>query len=156
MLKSTVNHLIANGLPAARDYNEAEQGLSAAFEAANYDQTKCQADCELVKRRAAEVAVAIDGLADRAAQGLVHPKCSASNRGPAQRGALHDLRPTGELRYQKWSSLPPATRVDARALLSKILEIYRHARPRREVRRTASSIRLFRRELRNWWKGGRS
>jgi hypothetical protein len=83
MLKSTVNHLIANGLPAARDYNEAEQGLSAAFEAANYDQTKCQADCELVKRRAAEVAVAIDGLADRAAQGLGPPQMQCEQPWPS-------------------------------------------------------------------------
>jgi hypothetical protein len=34
MLKATVDHLIATVLPAARDYNEAEQGLSAAFAAA--------------------------------------------------------------------------------------------------------------------------
>jgi hypothetical protein len=62
MLKATVDHLIANVLPAARDYNEAEQALSNAFAAGNYDQTKCQADCELVERRAVEVAVAIDLL----------------------------------------------------------------------------------------------
>jgi hypothetical protein len=70
MLKPTVDHLIAYVIPAARDYNDAEVALSAAFAAAKYDQTKCQADCELVKRRAAEVAVAIDGLADRAAHAL--------------------------------------------------------------------------------------
>jgi hypothetical protein len=70
MLKAIVDHLIAYVIPAARDYNDAEVALSAAFAAAKYDQTKCQADCELVKRRAAEVAVAIDGLADRAAHAL--------------------------------------------------------------------------------------
>lgn len=44
--------------------------LSEAYAAANCDQTKCQDECETAKRRAAEVAVAIDGLADRAAQVL--------------------------------------------------------------------------------------
>ena len=70
MLKTTVNHLISNVIPAARDYDDAETALSAAFAAANCDQTKCQAECETAKRRAAEIAVAIDGLADRAAQAL--------------------------------------------------------------------------------------
>ena len=65
MLKPTVDHLIANVIPAARDYYDAETALSAAFATANNDQTKCQAECEMAKRRAAEVALAIDGLADR-------------------------------------------------------------------------------------------
>jgi hypothetical protein len=70
MLKPTVDHLIAYVIPASRDYNDAEGALSAAYAAANCDQTKCQDECETAKRRAAEVAVAIDGLADRAAQVL--------------------------------------------------------------------------------------
>jgi hypothetical protein len=70
MLKPTVDHLIANVIPAARDYNDAEVALTAALSAANGDQSKCQAECETAKRRAAEAAVALDGLADRAARAL--------------------------------------------------------------------------------------
>jgi hypothetical protein len=70
MLKATVDHLIANVIPAARDYDNAETTLSAAFAAANCDPAKCQTECETAKRRAAEVAVAIDGLADRASRAL--------------------------------------------------------------------------------------
>ena len=69
-LQTTVDHLITNVISAARDYNDAEMALSAAFAAANNDQSKCQAECDRAKRRAAEVAVAIDGLADRAAKAL--------------------------------------------------------------------------------------
>lgn len=70
MLKSTVDHLIVNVIPAAQDYNDAEVSLTAALAAANGDQSKCHAECETAKRRAAEVAVAVDGLADRAARAL--------------------------------------------------------------------------------------
>jgi hypothetical protein len=70
MLKSTVDHLIANVIPAAHDYSAAETVLSVALAAANNDQSKCRAECETAKRRAAEVAVALDGLADRAARAL--------------------------------------------------------------------------------------
>ena len=51
MLKSTVDHLIANVIPAARDYNDAEEALTATFAAANGDQSKCQVECETAKRR---------------------------------------------------------------------------------------------------------
>jgi hypothetical protein len=70
MLKPTVDHLITNIVPAARDYNDAETALTAALVATNGDQSKCQAECDRAKRRAAEAAVAIDGLADRAARAL--------------------------------------------------------------------------------------
>jgi hypothetical protein len=70
MLKSVANHLIVNVIPAARDYGDAEAMLSAAFAAVNEDQSKCHGECETAKRRAAEVAVALDGLADRAALDL--------------------------------------------------------------------------------------
>ena len=68
MLKPTVQHLTTRVIPAARDYNDAEMALTAALAAANGDQTKCHAECETAKRRAAEAAVALDGLADRAAR----------------------------------------------------------------------------------------
>jgi hypothetical protein len=70
MLKPTVDHLIASVITAARDYNDAETALTAALAAANNDQLKCHVACETAKRRAAEVAVALDGLADRAARAL--------------------------------------------------------------------------------------
>jgi hypothetical protein len=67
LLKSTVDHLISNVIPAARDYDDAEKALSSAFSAARCEQGTCKTECETAKRRAAEVAIAIDGLADRAA-----------------------------------------------------------------------------------------
>lgn len=70
MLKPIVDHLMANVIPAGRDYGDAEAALSAAFAAVNEDQSKCHAECETAKRRAAEVAIALDGLADRAARVL--------------------------------------------------------------------------------------
>lgn len=69
MLKSTLNHLLTNVIPAARDYDRAENELSAAF-AQNPDPVHWATAGQHAKRRAAEVAVAIDGLADRAANDL--------------------------------------------------------------------------------------
>jgi hypothetical protein len=45
MLQATVDHLITYVIPAGRDYSDAEAALSAAFAAANHDQTKCQTEC---------------------------------------------------------------------------------------------------------------
>jgi len=56
-------------LPAARDYERAEHDLSAAF-ARDADPQSWIAEGQQAKRRAAEVAIAIDGLADRAAAAL--------------------------------------------------------------------------------------
>jgi hypothetical protein len=69
MLKNALNHLLANVIPAAQDYNRAESELSAAF-ARNAAPSHWATAGQYAKRRAAEVAVAIDGLADRAANGL--------------------------------------------------------------------------------------
>jgi hypothetical protein len=69
MLTETLNHLLNNVLPAARDYKWAEDELSAAF-ARNADPQSWAAEGHQAKRRAAEVAIAIDGLADRAASAL--------------------------------------------------------------------------------------
>jgi hypothetical protein len=69
-LNRTCHHLITNVIPAARDYHDAEKALSVAFTIANRDPSKCQTEAATAKRRAAEVAIAIDGLADRAATAL--------------------------------------------------------------------------------------
>jgi len=60
---------MTNVLPAARDYEQAEDELSHAF-ARDADPKTWQQEGQQAKRRAAEVAIAIDGLADRAAAAL--------------------------------------------------------------------------------------
>ena len=70
MLQRALDHLLKNVLPAADEYDSAEKALSAAFSAAGGDQVTCQTESNTAKRRAADVAVAIDGLADRAAAAL--------------------------------------------------------------------------------------
>jgi hypothetical protein len=69
MLTDTLNHLLNNVIPAARDYERAEEGLSSAFQRNSEPQSWIE-EGQTAKRRAAEVAVAIDGLADRAASAL--------------------------------------------------------------------------------------
>lgn len=69
MLNSAVNHLLANVIPAAKDYARAETELSATFDD-NADPSHWEIAGQHAKRRAAEVALAIDGLADRAANDL--------------------------------------------------------------------------------------
>jgi hypothetical protein len=92
MLKQVVEHLVANVIPAARDYLEAERALTAAYNACN-DLSRCQAEASLAKRRAAEVAIAIDGLADRAARPLkLSPNAVRARVGPLSsiRGVFRD------------------------------------------------------------------
>jgi hypothetical protein len=60
---------MTNVLPAARDYAQAENELSRAFDRDN-DPDMWEGEGQQAKRRAAEVAIAIDGLADRAASAL--------------------------------------------------------------------------------------
>jgi hypothetical protein len=69
VLDSVLNHLLHNVLPAARDYEAAEEQLSLAFKQ-NPDPTSWEQPGQQAKRRAAEVAIAIDGLVDRAAEAL--------------------------------------------------------------------------------------
>jgi hypothetical protein len=69
MLKNALNHLLTNVIPAAEDYARAETELSAAFDE-NADPSHWEMAGQHAKRRAAEVALAIDGLADRAANDL--------------------------------------------------------------------------------------
>lgn len=69
MLTKVVEHLLNNVIPAARDYEQAEESLSLAFRN-NSDPSSWAEQGQHAKRRAAEVAIAIDGLADRAAAAL--------------------------------------------------------------------------------------
>ncbi|QPC44818.1 hypothetical protein HW532_20210 [Kaustia mangrovi] len=69
MLKSAVDHLLTNVIPAAQDYGSAENDLSAAFQQ-NADPAHWERVGQHAKRRAAEAAIAIDGLADRTAKAL--------------------------------------------------------------------------------------
>jgi hypothetical protein len=69
MLTNVLKHLLTNVLPAANDYERAEIELSHAF-ARNADPSTWEREGQQAKRRAAEVAIAIDGLADRAASVL--------------------------------------------------------------------------------------
>ena len=64
-----LDHLLSKVIPAARDYDRAEQELSEAFNLSS-EPERWRVAGEHAKRRAAEVAVAIDGLPDRAAQHL--------------------------------------------------------------------------------------
>jgi hypothetical protein len=64
MLEATLDHLLHNVLPAAADYAAAEDALTQAY---NGDSTPVawETAARLAKRRAAEVAIAIDALVDR-------------------------------------------------------------------------------------------
>ncbi len=64
MLDECVTHLVHNVLPAAADYEAAEQALSEAYRQ-NHEEASWQGAARTAKRRAAELAVAIDGLTDR-------------------------------------------------------------------------------------------
>ncbi len=112
MLNNALGHLLANVLPAAQDYHRSENELSAAF-AENADPTHWATAGQHAKRRAAEVAVAIDGLADRAANDLgmtpdaarkaVAPYCtidSVARRGSIERvcGVANAYKHAGPLR----------------------------------------------------------
>jgi hypothetical protein len=75
MLEDTVDHLLHNVLAAAADYAAAEQALTQAY---NTDPAPAawEAAARTAKRRAADAAVAIDGLTDRCATELGHSKSS--------------------------------------------------------------------------------
>ena len=72
-LASTIDHLTQNVLAAAADYDASEQALSHAYNA-NQAPAAWEAAAQLAKRRAAEVAIAIDGLTDRASTDLDRSK----------------------------------------------------------------------------------
>jgi hypothetical protein len=69
VLTDTLAHLLNNVIPAARDYEQAEDELTRAV-ARDADPSTWVEEAQRAKRRAAEVAIAIDGLADRAASAL--------------------------------------------------------------------------------------
>jgi hypothetical protein len=69
MLTNTLTHLLNNVIPAARDYEQAEDELTRAL-ARNADPNSWAEEGQRARRRAAEVAIAIDGLVDRAASAL--------------------------------------------------------------------------------------
>jgi hypothetical protein len=69
MLESAVDHLIYNTLPSAVDYRAAEEALSRAYNQCPQP-TSWEEQARLAKRRAKELAIAIDGLADRCKQEL--------------------------------------------------------------------------------------
>lgn len=75
MLDRTTDHLINNVLAAAADYDSAEQALTLAY---NSDPAPAawEAAARAAKRRAAEAAIAIDGLTDRCATELTRSKSS--------------------------------------------------------------------------------
>lgn len=66
-MKDTSLHLISNVIPAASDYEIAERELSQAYDA-NAPPPHWESAARHAKRRAAELAIAIDSLTDRAAQ----------------------------------------------------------------------------------------
>lgn len=78
-LDDTVGHLAHNVLGAAADYEQAERDLSAAY-GADPAPPAWEAGARKAKRRAAELAVAIDGLTDRAAIGLGASKTAVRTR----------------------------------------------------------------------------
>jgi hypothetical protein len=64
MLGKTVDHLIANILPAAADYAAAEDVLTQVYRN-DPAPAAWEAAARMAKRRAAEAAIAVDGLTDR-------------------------------------------------------------------------------------------
>lgn len=64
MLGHAVEHLIHNVLPAASDYATAERELTQAYREAHSEQG-WESAARTAKRRASELAIAIDGLTDR-------------------------------------------------------------------------------------------
>ena len=73
VLENTVSHLIHNVMPSAADYETAEDALSLAY-AADPTPAEWEAAARQAKRRAAELAIAIDGLTDRCAGELACSK----------------------------------------------------------------------------------
>jgi hypothetical protein len=69
----TVNHLLNNVLPAAEDYLLAERELTAAYKA-DATPSAWETAARKAKRRAAELAIAIDGLTDRCSTELCMTK----------------------------------------------------------------------------------
>jgi hypothetical protein len=69
MLIATIDHLLQNVLPAAKDYEVSEEELSLAYNVNQSPDTWAVAAAD-AKRKAAQLAIAIDGLSDRARHDL--------------------------------------------------------------------------------------
>lgn len=78
-MKATLDHLIGNVLPASADYYDAELELSRIFKEDATPAHWAEA-ARRTKRRAAELAIAIDGLTDRAALETSLSKTDIRNR----------------------------------------------------------------------------
>jgi hypothetical protein len=101
MLKNTIDHLIHNALAACVDYEQAEGALSVVY---GLEQTPLnwEATARVAKRRAAELAIAVDGLADRCRHELnlsltnirkdVSALCTWPGSGAPRLGALERVR----------------------------------------------------------------
>jgi len=101
MLDNAVDQLLHNVLPAAADYDSAEQALTVAFNA-DESPPAWEAEARTAKRRAAELAIAIDGLTDRVFRELAMTKpglranlaalCTWPDTGEPRTGALERVR----------------------------------------------------------------
>ncbi len=76
MLANTTCHLMHNVIPAAVDYGAAEGRLSEAYDAHPNNPDTWVDSARAAKRKAAELAIAIDGLTARAVQEINRSKCS--------------------------------------------------------------------------------
>lgn len=76
MLASTTCHLMHNVIPAAVDYGAAEGRLSEAYDAHPNNPDTWVDSARAAKRKAAELAIAIDGLTACAVQEINRSKCS--------------------------------------------------------------------------------
>jgi hypothetical protein len=106
ILKTTLDHLLSNVLPSAGEYIAAEEALSRAEELGNSDSEAITA-----KRKAAELAVAIDGLSDRASRDLTIPIEAIREAVPA---LCH------------WPG-SPVTRIEAFERVHGVANAYKHA-----------------------------
>lgn len=74
VLLQTTRHLLDNVLASAAEYEAAEAALSSAFQRHSDDPAAWSAEARTAKRKAAELAIAIDGLTDRASIDLKRSK----------------------------------------------------------------------------------
>jgi hypothetical protein len=112
-LPMTVDHLIHDVIAAAADYDAAERALSKAWSRTG-DLAQCDPEAREAKRRAAQVAIAIDGLADRASNELgikidavrssVAPLCEIV--GAKRDGCLDRVRGVANA-YKHWNLSDP-------------------------------------------------
>ena len=101
MLERCIEHLIQNVIPSAAEYEDAEKSLSDAY-AIDHVPAFWEVAARHAKRKAAELAIAIDGLSDRAHLELgesltavreaVGNMCVWPNNGVRRNGCLERIR----------------------------------------------------------------